>query len=75
MAEERRGWELRLGIWATEQQAHALQEQVHRLLCPNPEHAPPCPVPWEGNVQPIGDDSGRYSALLEQVRIEYPDEV
>lgn len=23
-----------------------LKETVARLLCPDPDHAPPCPVPW-----------------------------
>ncbi|GAA1639380.1 hypothetical protein [Georgenia ruanii] len=76
MAGDRRGWELRFGIWATEQQAHALLERVHRLLCPDPDHAPPCPIPWESAIGPIDHaEAGRYRALLDQVAIEDPDEV
>jgi hypothetical protein len=23
---------------------------VSRILCPDPDHAPPCPVPWESRI-------------------------
>ena len=46
MSDEPRAWELCVGLYTTERQARELVEQVQRLLCPDPEHAPPCPVPW-----------------------------
>lgn len=38
--------EIRLGVYASDEQLRGLAEAIERLLCPDPEHAPPCPVPW-----------------------------
>ncbi|MFE7796832.1 hypothetical protein [Nocardia sp. NPDC057440] len=66
-------WELRLGIYATKQQAEETMDRIKELLCPDPEHAPPCPIPWSGggiiNVADL-DDPGSYSELVEQAEIE-----
>ncbi|MFI5493469.1 hypothetical protein [Actinoplanes sp. NPDC051859] len=65
-------WEVRLGIYATEEQAAAIKEQVTRILCPDPDHAPPCPVPW--TVQLLArsalDEADSYSELVEQAELE-----
>jgi hypothetical protein len=71
MPEDADVWEVRLGIYATEQQAEAIKEQVTRLLCPDPDHAPPCPVPW--SVQLLARsalDEDTYPELVEQARVE-----
>ncbi len=52
-----------------------LKEPVARLLCPDPDHAPPCPVPW--SFDSVGrplvlsvcvDDEAAAAALAERVR-------
>jgi hypothetical protein len=65
-------WELRVGVYATEQQAEELKERVSRLLCPDPDHAPPCPMPWSITVVHGSDldDPDPYPELVEQARIE-----
>ncbi|GAA5067364.1 hypothetical protein [Nocardia callitridis] len=65
-------WEIRLGIFATEAEAGEVKQRIIHALCPNPDHAPPCPIPWEisgyGRVDTSELDT--YETLLEQVRIE-----
>ena len=74
--EQRPGlWELRVGVWATREEADALKERVQRLLCPDPEHQGPCPIPWETALEPLREFEGQYEALEEQVRIERPGEI
>lgn len=72
---EQRGiWEVRVGIYATRQQAEELMEQIQRLLCPDPDHTPPCPIPWTTMLL-AGEDLGEpdsYAGLVEQYRIEHP---
>ncbi|MFM9369088.1 hypothetical protein [Streptomyces sp. Da 82-17] len=70
--EEAGVWEVRLGIYATERQAEEVKEQIARLLCPDPDHAPPCPVPWSVNVLHGSDldDEDPYPELVEQARAE-----
>lgn len=70
--EERSVWEIRLGVYATEQQAQQVKEQIQRLLCPDPDHAPPCPMPWSTLIshQSELEDEDAYSELVEQARIE-----
>jgi hypothetical protein len=72
MPEDADIWEVRLGIFATEQQAETIKEQVTRLLCPDPDHAPPCPVPW--TVQLLArsalDDADTYAELIDQANTE-----
>jgi hypothetical protein len=72
MSEESGLWELRLGIFATCQQAEELKERIIRMLCPDPDHAPPCPIPW--SVALLDGESleepAVYADLLGQARIE-----
>jgi hypothetical protein len=64
-------WEVRLGIYATERQAEEVVEQIMRLLCPDPEHEPPCPIPWSVALLQEPDlSSGTYAELVEQARAE-----
>jgi hypothetical protein len=73
-------WEVRLGVHATREQAEEIKERITRLLCPDPDHAPPCPVPWSvslfdlsggGDGEGDGEDGGgAYPELVEQARIE-----
>lgn len=71
MPEEPSIWEVRLGVYATQEQADQIKEQITELLCPDPDHAPPCPVPWSVmtlHESDLGDDA--YEELREQARIE-----
>ncbi|RAJ58881.1 hypothetical protein K378_05115 [Streptomyces sp. Amel2xB2] len=81
MSDEAGLWELRLGIHATPDQAEEIRERIAALLCPDPDHAPPCPVPWSlslvalsgGDEDEDGDEgeaAGAYPELIEQARIE-----
>ncbi|MEO3751981.1 hypothetical protein [Streptomyces sp. B6B3] len=48
-------------------EALALQEPIARLLCPEPDHDGPCPVPWEftlGDAEDPDADDGKASAVL-----------
>ncbi|GLK12817.1 hypothetical protein [Streptosporangium carneum] len=72
MSEEPSVWEIRLGVYATQQEAEEVKERVTRLLCPDPDHAPPCPIPWSVSMlhHSDADDHGAYAELVEQARIE-----
>ena len=79
MSDEAGLWELRLGIHATPDQAEEIRERIAALLCPDPDHAPPCPVPWSLSLVALsgGDEDGdegeaavAYPELIEQARIE-----
>jgi hypothetical protein len=49
---------------------------VARILCPDPDHAPPCPVPWESRTSIAGGTvdfvfyatDGQAQAILGEVR-------
>ncbi|MEO3766277.1 hypothetical protein [Streptomyces sp. B8F3] len=45
-AAERAVHEIRVHTSAGVEETPALQEPVERLLCPDPDHAPPCEIPW-----------------------------
>lgn len=74
MPESLKIWEIRLGVYANEEQASELQEQVTRLLCPNPDHAPPCPIPWSVSLwadSELEDETREvHRGLIEQATIE-----
>ena len=65
-------WEIRVGVHCTEAQARDLLEAVARLLCPDPEHAPPCPIPWSTAHRRLDgpEAAAGYPELVEQARIE-----
>ncbi|MEV0681969.1 hypothetical protein AB0I60_36150 [Actinosynnema sp. NPDC050436] len=68
---EREIREIRVGVYATEEQVRELVERFTRQLCPEPEHASPCPVPWSVSVVPaeaLAEDA--YPELVEQYRVE-----
>ncbi|MBB5956412.1 hypothetical protein FHS29_002998 [Saccharothrix tamanrassetensis] len=72
MSEERGVQEIRIGVYATEEQARELIEQVKLLLCPDPDHTGPCRVPWSIGLVPqeaLSEEYG-YPELEEQFRIE-----
>ncbi|MBT2491632.1 hypothetical protein J7E96_24515 [Streptomyces sp. ISL-96] len=72
MSEDPGVHELRLGIYATQQQADEIKERITRLLCPDPDHAPPCPVPWSMSMVHMSDPDARerHPGLVEQAEAE-----
>ncbi|MFD9889259.1 hypothetical protein ACFWY9_07955 [Amycolatopsis sp. NPDC059027] len=71
MAEETSIWEIRLGMHTTRQQAEEIKERIERMLCPDPGHAPPCPIPWSISLLPEDPEDGEaYPELVEQARLE-----
>ncbi|MFD4442425.1 hypothetical protein ACFWPK_21900 [Nocardia sp. NPDC058519] len=74
MSVEKQLWEIRLGVIASESEARAVIDQIERLLCPDPDHTPPCPIPWSVSIA-AGEDLAAeareaYEDVVEQYRIE-----
>ncbi|MFJ7332719.1 hypothetical protein ACIQU3_30215 [Streptomyces sp. NPDC101110] len=80
-AEDRpRVYEIRIDGYPTAQEALALQAPIEGLLCPDPDHAPPCEIPWSFTLTAGDDDpstalvlgvytsSGRAMQLADRVR-------
>ena len=44
------------------------EEAVERIFCPDPDHAPPCTVPWEGMGSPAGSVSFAFYATDDQAQ-------
>lgn len=66
-------YEIRVGLWASEEQAFEIQERLSRALCPESEHDGPCEVPWSiAVVLPEAVDRGEdhYDELVKQAKIE-----
>ncbi len=67
-------WEIRIGVHCTAEQARDLADGIAHLLCPDPEHTPPCPIPWSTARRLLDgqEAAGNYPELIEQARIEQP---
>ncbi|BBG01312.1 MULTISPECIES: hypothetical protein [Pseudonocardia] len=67
-------WELRIGVFCTTEQAEQLTEKIQLMLCPDPMHRPPCPIPWSSAHWQLDDQEAaeNYPELIEQARIEQP---
>lgn len=65
-------WEIRVGVHCTSGQARDLVDGIQHLLCPDPEHPPPCPTPWSTAHWSLDEQEAadRYPELIEQARIE-----
>ncbi|WP_432563040.1 hypothetical protein [Kineococcus sp. SYSU DK003] len=66
-------YEVRIGLWASPEQAMDIQERLARALCPEPGHDGPCEVPWSIAVVPpeaVDQGEDRYDELVQQARIE-----
>ncbi|MFJ8050924.1 hypothetical protein [Streptomyces luteogriseus] len=57
-----RVYEIRIHGCQSGEDALALQAPIERLLCPNPDHAPPCEVPWSFTL--AGEDADASTALV-----------
>lgn len=65
-------WRVELTVRATKDQVDRLGADIAGLLCPDPDHAPPCPIPWEIGSYPLDEDDPRVTSLRQQVLIESP---
>ncbi|MBN9734201.1 MULTISPECIES: hypothetical protein [unclassified Pseudonocardia] len=65
-------FEIKVGVYCTEVQARRLVDEIQLLLCPDPEHNGPCPIPWTTAHWDLDrpEADATYPALVEQVRIE-----
>ena len=74
MPDEKKLWEIRLGVIASQAEAREVAEKIERLLCPDPGHAPPCPIPWSLSIDAEDDMTTdrreEYDDVVEQHRIE-----
>lgn len=59
-----RVYEIRIRGCADTEEALGLQKPVERLLCPDPDHAPPCDIPWSFGLDEQPDGSGGTSKVL-----------
>ncbi|WP_412734291.1 hypothetical protein [Krasilnikovia sp. MM14-A1259] len=57
-----RGYEIRIVGCADIDAAQDLQQPLARLLCPEEDHPPPCPVPW--SFSQTEDEAGQPVLLL-----------
>ncbi|WP_116202716.1 hypothetical protein [Amycolatopsis circi] len=73
---ERKTFEIRLGIYASEAQAQGLVDQIRLMLCPDPDHHSPCPIPWAIGIlsETEHPDAVQYPGLKEQYRVEHPND-
>ncbi|MFF9115402.1 hypothetical protein ACF09Y_07220 [Streptomyces massasporeus] len=60
--DEPRAYEIRIHGCPTLREALALQAPIERLLCPDPDHAPPCEIPWSFTLA-AGDDASTALVL------------
>jgi hypothetical protein len=73
LSDDRAIWEIRVGIYATVEQAEDLKNRVQLVLCPEPEHSSPCPIPWTTwlvDAETLAEDGVDHSGLVEQYTIE-----
>ncbi len=65
-------WELRIGVYCTAEQARNLVDSIQLMLCPDPWHNSPCPIPWTTAHRQLDEKEAaeHYPVLIEQVRIE-----
>ncbi|MGI5369717.1 hypothetical protein [Streptomyces iakyrus] len=55
-------YEIRIHGYPSVGEALALQAPIERLLCPEPDHAPPCEVPWSFSL--VGGDTDDSTILV-----------
>lgn len=57
-------YEIRIHGCTNTEEALALQTPIERLLCPDPDHAPPCEVPWSFTLTEDGSDDASTGLVL-----------
>ncbi|MFE7356901.1 hypothetical protein ACFU8Q_27985 [Streptomyces sp. NPDC057543] len=67
--EQPRLWQVKIAMVATAAEHEELMDRLTDVLCPDPEHEGPCPVPWA--MHSVNGDSlsrGKRKALLAEIR-------
>ncbi|MGW0497017.1 hypothetical protein ACWD0Z_16725 [Streptomyces sp. NPDC003007] len=59
-----RVYEIRIHGCPSLEEALALQAPIEHLLCPDPDHAPPCDVPWSFTLAGEDEDEGDSTVLV-----------
>lgn len=67
----RRFWKVEVTVWADEKQVTELGHGIQLLLCPDPDHRPPCSIPWEIGWHEIEDTDPDAESLSGQVAAEF----
>ncbi|MEU7717123.1 hypothetical protein [Streptomyces tibetensis] len=57
-------YEIRIHGYPNSKEALALQAPIERLLCPDPDHAPPCEIPWSFTLTGDGADDDSTALVL-----------
>lgn len=52
-------FELRAGVLTDEDHAEQVLDDLTRLMCPDPAHSGPCPIPWSASRTGAVDDTYR----------------
>lgn len=68
----RRYWRIETIVWADEDQVEKLCDGIAHVLCPAPDHRPPCATPWDMSRYELADTDPAVHSLREQVAIEFP---
>ena len=63
-------FEIKVTVSASSSDAAALAESIKHLLCPDPNHPPPCPIPWEMSIAEVDSDAEGLEDLRTQVESE-----
>lgn len=58
---QRRLYEIRVHGYPSMADALDAQSPIQRVLCPDPDHAPPCGIPWSTGV---ADDGAAYRVTV-----------
>ncbi|MEU9239244.1 hypothetical protein [Streptomyces sp. NPDC048385] len=68
-SEQPRLWQVKIALIATPAQHEELMDRLSEVLCPDPDHEGPCPVPW-GMHSVNGDSLSRRQreALLTEIK-------
>ncbi|QUH02922.1 hypothetical protein HUO13_20755 [Saccharopolyspora erythraea] len=58
-------FEIQVGLHASQTEMDSVREALTRVVCPDPEHRSPCPIPWESAYSGVeqADVAERYGHL------------
>lgn len=71
--ESRRFWRIDVLVWADQEEVNRLSSDIQRMLCPDADHAPPCPIPWEMTAREVDESDSVIDSLRAQVEAEPPE--
>lgn len=68
-SEQPRLWQVKIALIATAVQHEELMDRISAVLCPDPSHEGPCPIPWA--MHSVNGDSlsrRQRKALLTEIK-------